>query len=240
MRARILEWKWLLVFALAAIPLALAAYVEFDAAFISTSIDWLNDNSGAINAIAAAFVAAFTFTLWRSTKQLWRTSLDQFCAAHPPAIEVRQAYIDFDAITEAGKTIGGVYVFNSGGNDAFIRGIGNAEPPTYGNILLYVGKHPPARRPFDIAPHANPLLVKDGVLKAGESQWWKIADTSMVAPEEIAEVQTRRNSKRLYMIGRIHFMDRRGGYRQTVFCRVYDPESGRFKPTKDFDYEYVR
>jgi|HubBroStandDraft_4_1064222.scaffolds.fasta_scaffold26042_4 hypothetical protein len=44
---------------------------------ISDFGNFLEAHNGAISAISAAFVAAFTFTLWRSTVKLWRTSREQ-------------------------------------------------------------------------------------------------------------------------------------------------------------------
>lgn len=39
--------------------------------------DWTEHYQGAIGAVATLMVAAFTFTLWRATKRLWRSAEDQ-------------------------------------------------------------------------------------------------------------------------------------------------------------------
>src|SRR4051794_33769904 len=36
--------------------------------------DFLETHSGAISAVSAVFVAAFTYTLWRATTRMWRTA----------------------------------------------------------------------------------------------------------------------------------------------------------------------
>lgn len=75
-------------------------------------------------------------------------------------------------------------------------------------------------------------------MKSGASKWWNIVDLSMIDIHRIKAVFEGTTNDRLFMIGRIHFLDSRDSRRQTVFCRVFDPERERFTSAGVEDYEY--
>ena len=43
----------------------------------------------------------------------------------------------------------------------------------------------------------------------------------------------------LYLVGWVGYKDGVGNYRQTAYCRQWDPDSARFVGTDDPDYEYA-
>ncbi|MCO5162107.1 MAG: hypothetical protein M9939_13290 [Mesorhizobium sp.] len=171
---------------------------------------------------------------------------DEHASANPPRLAGRQATLYFERIfSEKPSTekepFGEVYVFNYGNNDAIVASEFNAadKPPTFANIVVYVGRHPPINRPFDDAKFANPLRVENSVLRAGGSKWWPIHDVSMVDLPTLEAAWKRRSKDNIYIIGRVHYADTRGVQRHMVFCRVYDRKTRRFLPSGDTEYEYV-
>ncbi len=182
------------------------------------------------------------FVLWTIMTALQANKIanDDFLTAHPPIIKVFQAHLDFDAIFNPieHRPFGGVYIVNVGGSDARITNDNSLGFPTYGNIVLFIGKNSPDRKPFEIMPRANSLNVLNGKLKSGGSLWWDITDISMININCLRDVVERSADDKLFMIGRIHFMDARDANRQTVFCRVYDHKSERFTDSGIQDYEY--
>lgn len=119
-------------------------------------------------ALASVIITAVGVVLvWKTLSETAKaTNLlgQDFIAANPPVIKVFQAHLDFEAILNgSGPVFGGVYTVNTGGSEAKFMGIGNSNPQTYGNIILFAGAHPPDRKPFEFSPHANPLEMEGGL-----------------------------------------------------------------------------
>lgn len=189
-----------------------------------------------------AVTAISVILLWRTLKETARATFyyaSDYIAANPPVIKAFQVYLDFQKIFEgADGGLGGVYLVNAGKSAARIGGSYDIEPHQYGSIFVHVGLHAPAKLPFVGAEKANPLRPPDGKIKAGGSFWWHITDASMVDIERLKSAYYGRSFNRIFVIGRVHFVDTRDDARQTVFCRVYDRESERFVEADIPDYEY--
>lgn len=193
-------------------------------ALLALLLDWLNTNQGVATGVTGALVAAFTFTLWRSTRALWRVTLDELIATHPPRIDARQVFVSPDGVDGDGDVVAEIFLANIGGNDATV---------ITRTIVFSVGSLP-TRRPFKDF-NDRPLI--NHTVKAGAADWWRIRRDETNLTDEFAAEMARPDGRPIYVIGRVHFQDTRDAKHHTVFCRMYDRNTGRFVPTKDDDYE---
>jgi hypothetical protein len=88
-------------------------------------------------------------------------------------------------------------------------------------------------RPYEGKSDSN--LEK--TLTPGESLPWSFENYPPLEAGTVTDIQ--QGAKRLYVLGRIRYVDDLGISRETAFCRRYAPADDRFVPVIDPDYEYV-
>lgn len=183
---------------------------------LSSIFSLLNDSRNAVTAISTAFIALFTFTLWRSTRGLLKATnenvklvTDEFISTHRPKIKVRQFRLTNDDlqgdIVEVHFT-----VVNRGSTKARIE---QAE-----GIVYF--RSPDSVIPYDFDTYQGQMPISQTVLPAGG-----------IAKSKYARIS-------VYVAGRIGYKDDIGITRTTAFLRELNASNHRFRVVDDDDYEY--
>lgn len=165
---------------------------------------------------------------------------DEFAASFPPVMRAAQVAIDVEQWAKTGALPPGeIWIVNEGQHAARIEGTSrnNTSVKGYGTAVLMVCEHPPMAKPFKGFDHANELSLHPdlkGVLPPGIGIFWEIVDACGVNIQNVADVMKNGATKRLFIIGRIHYNDNRGSRYHTIFCRAYCPKTKRFKLTPEY------
>lgn len=188
----------------------------------------IEHNDKVIGALSGAAVAAFTGTLWWSTRGLFRATnasiqlaRDEFIATHRPKIIVYGMEVSLPG-DDKPRPVHFRFV-NTGDTDASVTLIES-------KIVYAKGMAVPAG--INLVRHdviKQPILVRSG--------WNGIA----ITPEGAGFINLVRSGKEgvVFCVGVIVYRDKNDIERRTGFCRWYDSESGRWKKLYDEDYEYV-
>ena len=187
-----------------------------------------------ILALAATVISVWAIMLLRQTlTETGKTNkllANQFVNEHKPKFELGQFTLDLEKWINPSSRTGRVWTFNTGGTAAVLNRT---------NIVFHAAKYPPSSEPFTGMENANPLGPIGKVFKAGGLETWKFDGRGFKgSSEDIQKALMGDDDMRFFVIGRIHFKNESGLDRHMLFCRVYDPESKRFIPTDDPDYEY--
>jgi hypothetical protein len=194
-----------------------------------------------ITAIATIAIAAFTGTLWWSTRSMQKatlTSIDlaraEFNSTHRPKIRLKHLWLTAD-IWEGQKINGRAVFVNVGTTDAFLREI------NYATLIIREGRQLPANVDF-VKENTRTLGMQP--IGAGISVIVEDLNDNRVF-KDLENVAIREGKAFLYFFGAIEYQARTGGIRKTAFCRklILAPihvasDRGRFIKVEDPDYEY--
>lgn len=190
--------------------------------------DFFDQHNGSVNAIAGLFIAAFTYTLWRSSEKMWNVALDQAETARMalkdlerPIVYVRASYPSslIPAPTSENPL-------------AIVRRI-NINCSNYGrtpaNItrIEYVvlqtesGQTPPYTDPLKIGGRELPV----GVISANGDPY---EEGENIIPDLDEIPKGGRNTISWWVIGFVRYSDIFRGHYITGFCMVYDRIGRRF------------
>jgi hypothetical protein len=238
-----------------ALPLTVAALILIDRGsllvsrcnsvpregIIIAAIEWLaNLPPEAWTALATTAIAAFTATLWWSTRgmlgatnQSIKLSIDEFRATHRPKIRIKHFWLARD-IWNGQSVVVNVTCVNTGTAEAILSEIG---------LRCVVAT---ANSPIPIDPNIAAIRNLGGArLPSGLNWETKDIDTKMVlTAQDKADIQ--QGSSKFYCVGFVSYLDAASRMRITGFCRVLTfPPDGwthigncRFRRARDSDYEY--
>jgi hypothetical protein len=202
--------------------LGTAAGILGAAAGIAVAVlDFLEKHNGAVTGVATVFIAAFTFTLKRSTDKLWKLARRDFIATHRPRVGV--AFIQGPDVRDSRQLVW-VTVRNSGGSDAIILEWGCDLVRRKGNQWL-------------TGIDGSPKKVEPIRLISGQHHFFEVFAKgaydveAAIFEEALGEVET-------CVIGAIRFADENGTMRETGFLRTYDASSEKFVPSANPEDEY--
>lgn len=171
-------------------------------------------------------------------------SRTEMILAYPPRLAIRNVSIPLmGPLARGGKTklrdlsdelTGEFLIANIGRNDAIIEAVYSQwiigdlpmTNPCHGaigdnmNVTLKAGT--------SIAVPARPGKINWGLEEDGS--------VTLEVEDDLTAVISRK--KPVYLIGFVAYRDTLGGFRRTMFCRIFDYEIGRFKPFSDPDYNY--
>lgn len=180
---------------------------------------FLDDISVAVTAGATIAVAAFTWTLWRSTDKMWKLggyqlqlARDEFNATHRPRMRIK--FVRLVEPIEAGKPIMVQLVsVNYGDTNATVVHWGLITHP------VVVGRHFPSN-PFANAPqYPSNMRLPSGVHLDHLPQ-----PAGSVTGEELKGILA--DSTRLYFFAYVDYLDNANTFRQTGCCRVFRASVG--------------
>jgi hypothetical protein len=180
----------------------------------------LDRHAGALTAIGTFFIAIFTLTLWATSGAQIRLARQEFNATHRPRIIVRAFQFE-DPNLSASPPLEFLFMaHNTGDAPATITQVRT------GNIVQIDSRLPSAQ----VFTFTETLAVP---LRAGQKDLLhgKISLTGNQPMEIYGE------SKALYCIGLIVYVDSSGTERETGFCRRYFPRENRWE-IKESEYEY--
>jgi len=186
-------------------------------------------------ALATIFIAAFTFTLKRSTDKLWETNKEQirlaredFLSTHRPEIRFKHVWLVSEFMHDT-PIVGQVTCVNSGTSDANIFEYG---------MNFFVVKH---GRSLPIPSQFK--NIKKGYVRLPSGVSFPFPDVTYTLTEA-DEVAVRNGDSKFFFAGYVHYADGIGRVRTTAFCRVMpqpgsSEDTGRLTVYNDPDYEYA-
>jgi hypothetical protein len=201
-------------------------------------------------ALATIAIAAFTYTLKRSTDKLWTAGERQFDLArqefrstHRPRMRLKHAWFtDQTAWRLNGPLEINLDFVNIGSGPARTTWI------LYQSVMLEPGQRLPQKPPYDEVPLGPDIRISRfrsiATLPSGVTLAREVCD-GILDPWEVQDILW--GKRQLFIIGTIEYWDLDGaGLRQTAFCRRlifanYPPaaaDMGRFEIVQDPDYEY--
>jgi hypothetical protein len=224
------------------------AFHVFLIKLLTIVLEKLGDPAWATVAATIA-IAAFTGTLWWSTKGMLKATNDsialaraEFLSSHRPRMRLKHMWL----IDQLAWRLGGPFelnldIVNVGNTPGFITWI------NFDSALLPPDQRLPQRPPYDEFSGDPDLRITrfrtNTELQSGVTLYRNVCDGQIFTPDEVKQILW--GERRLYLFGTIEYVDRTG-IRQTGFCRRftyerYPPDSmdmGRFKIVKDPDYEF--
>jgi len=192
---------------------------------------FLDTHNGAFTALATLAVAAFTFTLWRSTKGMLATTnnsinlaRDEFISTHRPKLIVRQFQID--PVTPGNPITIHFAMVNIGSTEARPRLLGC-------QIALWN-----VQGNYFEAPGINATQDEINVppIAGGQRVSWRMVSTFPVTPQQIGLIQS--GSLLIQILGEITYKDGLNRQRRTGFRRSYDRLTDKFIPSPNSEEEY--
>jgi hypothetical protein len=187
--------------------------------------------SALITAVATAFIARYTFTLKRSTDNLWTSAKEQLDLAREEFISTHRPKIIIHAID--------VKRFPNGTNPEVADKVDGL-----GAILLCVNKGRSravnveirattmASKSIPDAKIQRPIVKTVDCLESGIKIWTEV-DTGRSIQEIVAFKQP------IFFVGTIGYFDGNETRRETGFCYVFDLNSGSWKRTESEAHNYA-
>ena len=180
---------------------------------------WFDTHNGAIAALAALFVAAFTFTLWRSTNSLWNAGERQLAHLEITAQRQLRAYVLVDQIETGPATepfpLAGRYQID-------LKNFGQTPAHDVAtHHTVHFGDPDETRVNFTLEPVVGDLPSR-GVLGPGGTVRLRTPDMDMTR-EEKARVTS--GSLRLYIFGEVRYRDAFGCQHVSTFRYKRDMNS---------------
>lgn len=191
-------------------------------------------NGELLTALATIAVAAFTLTLWLTSKEQGRLAQQsielasaEFNAGHRPEIVVHSVEVKNFPIAKGGSPDGAaeylgatVTFYNKGSTEAVIEQISSR---------IY-SQWPPLSTDLIPPPLTNVALPK--TIASG------IGDCFDVGSDKVASGDgLQANNPEIFCVGRIWYADMRGAHRQTGFIRRFDGQ--RWVHVEGSSYEYA-
>jgi hypothetical protein len=203
--------------------------------------EFLNYYSASVTGIATAFIAGFTFTLWRTnarqiqlTDRALKLASDEFHSTHRPRIRVKHVWLKSD-IWAGERIIIDLIIVKAGNSTAKITNFSLA------TLVLGTG---------DVLPNDHRSYVDFGadlLVTSGQSvSLPDISDGRILSDGD--NVALREDRCKLYCFGGIDYLDTNDPPKimRTTFCRVLPmlprasvAKSSRFRVHDDPDYEYA-
>jgi hypothetical protein len=187
--------------------------------------------SALITAVATAFIARYTFTLKRSTDNLWTSAKDQLGLAREEFISTHRPKITVYSLAFAGSMsdpkpipISFRYV-NSGDSDALVTGVGSQIFHLTPTIML------PGEIQFRDEKIEPPISVPSGM------HGIKLT-LATIRPAVILAAGARPDTEKIVCVGYVLYRDGNGTRRQAGFCREFNLATGRWTKMQDDEYEY--
>jgi hypothetical protein len=216
---------------------------------VRSALDWLAHRDSAFwTAVAAAFIALFAFTLWRTASgQLrhLRTSLkfarDEFISTHRPILRIRNVALahstpvgnrpGINLIEENFPIVGTLEIVNVGETTATVV---QSHCEAIAREEVGLPEKPAAVTPNDFAGSVK--------LKPAIPQTFKFQSISVMGDNAGLYRNLPEEGHRIFAIGWVRYVDERGTMRRTEFCRFYGVAKGerfpRFHKIDDADYDY--
>jgi hypothetical protein len=192
---------------------------------------FVDTHNGAFTALSTLAVAAFTFTLWRSTKGMLAATnnsinlaRDEFISTNRPKLIVRQFQID--PITPGNPITIHFAMVNIGSTEA--------RPQLLGcQITLWN-----AQRNYFEAPGINTTQGEINVppIAGGQRVSWRMVSPFSVTQQQIGLIQS--GSLLIQILGEITYKDGLSRQRRTGFRRSYHRLTDKFIPSSDPEEEY--
>jgi len=184
-----------------------------------------------VTMLATIAIAAFTGTLWWSTRSMQKATLTsielaraEFTATHRAKIIVQSARLadqgDDDRPAQINLTI-----VNTGETDATI---------TEYTVQPYIQVNDAAFTPY--FDRGTPIIPEDMKISLGEPA------TVIALCEKVDWLRYDEflsGNAKLFVLGQISYAASDGIRRNTGFCRVYSKETGDWHVVKDSTYEYA-
>jgi hypothetical protein len=184
--------------------------------------------------IATAVLGAVAIWQGRLLRGQIQLAREEFISTHRPRLrvsnfdthspgDIRQGREPF----KQNETVAGqFYITNVGGTTAIVTAIGcwvNWWTGSLPRVRPYEGKDPNTRIQSSLAPgQSMPILF----------------NSEEPLPQDIGSIRQRSSGWGLYVLGWIEYRDVMGYRRRTEFCREWRPETQRYAPVNDNDYEY--
>ena len=192
-------------------PLIMGARIKTNCIFF-----FLYENREAITAVATAFIAFFTLTLWHSTRNLWKLARSEFIATHRPKITMRAVKLHLE-----GAGVGGTYPIeftyvNEGESTAYISKIGSN---VFNNKTCWT---------YGARKVRFTIETSTEILQSGEERThptpdkfdWNLSDTNW------------------FCVGYVEYRDSLGIIRKTGFCRRWNDRKKVWVREENEEYEY--
>lgn len=194
-----------------------------------------NANGELLTALGTLAVAAFTLTLWLTSKEqsaLTRKSIDlaraEFIASHRPTVKVRGFRWDGNEISgDSAHAVQFEYV-NVGDGIATVKEIGTA--------IAFTAKPDAASKPPEVTSFSVLKVDPPISLQSGQRELGATEDNFSWEGVEIKMVRDR--AAYVYCIGYIVYSDGNGVERRTGFCRRFNFPTVRWEVAADDEYEY--
>lgn len=178
---------------------------------------------------ATVVMAIFTVSLSKSTKKMWRTTRnqlklasDEFVTTHRPRIVVAT----FDAKIIADESIEISFIcINAGETTAVLK-------RRIWSFCIGETHHKKGRRGEDIF---LPINLVPGERHVFTTLFPIKGDAEILA---FSMARLGNGGQKIFFKGSIPYEDKSGIYRETGFCRFYDPDTERWCKVDDPDYEY--
>lgn len=201
---------------------------------------WLDRHSGAVAAIATAFIGAFTYTLYkvgteqgRLTREAIELSRNEFISTHRPRIILREALVA--ALVEGQPISVFIHLANVGETDGqIIRSYVNVEIVSVTRLLL----HPSVEMKDDLGQIALGPGAAHLIPYKGNTPTWDKEKFKELSFNTTSGIVMRRNFY-IHLVGQFIYVDGAGIMRRTAFRRELIPERQRFyriEGEPDLDY----
>lgn len=194
-------------------------------------------------AIFTAVLSGSTLLLWNETRKAASAATEQirlgreeFNATHRPRVRVRNIVLSHpqndtseDDDFKPGELITGqFYLSNIGDSPAIIKEI---------LCLVFVAEwgRLPMKRPYE---GQNGISLSNAKLAPGSSMPWVFQSDTIFTKRQAEALQHPSEAMRAFVLGWIAYEDTTQTIRRTAFCRMYQPQSGRFVMVVDTDYEH--
>lgn len=183
------------------------------------ALNFLEQHSSLLTVAATFAIAAFTGTLWWSTRRLWEATRREFAATHRPRVVVRMV----GAPTHEDEHIYVVLtIANIGETDAIITGYSfDLEYSSGSKLKAGIGRHEP-KLPV------NASAMRPFRLTSGERHSFKVRSSDRHTDKEVYEDAL--GVTKLYLGAIVRYEDLNGISRETGVLRVWDDETGSFFP----------
>lgn len=197
------------------------------------AVIFLKSYSEVLTALSGLAVAGFTFTLWLTTRRMWRTSVQQiklareeFVVTHRPRVIVRgMSLFDPTEIRPGVRSKIFIAVVNVGDTRATVREIRARAYFVTDLENINVGQD---FHHLDVSG-LPPLL-------AGQH-----GEIGLLLDQPLTESDIRQlsmHNQRLVVVGFVTYLDDNGSQRMSGFARCLHLRSARFLPLSDPEYEF--
>lgn len=215
---------------------SIAIAAQFTAYFIEWLVRLLDTHNGLVTAIATVFVAGFTWTLYKVSKQqaeLTRESInlarEEFISTHRPKIIVsgfKWSSVEEEGVELEDRPIRISFRYiNIGESRAEIIEIGTEL------VTLFTPASMPSNIKFERHKMETPIILESGG-SANATTIDEIEQSKFIWYSSV-------DAHTLVCAGYVSYRDAVGKERRTGFCRKLDQKTSRWHAIEDAEYEYI-